>query len=38
MIRSSKRRGWLVTFEDEFLASNEDIGEGLEKGFEIFDG
>jgi len=26
------------TFEDELLATSEDIGEGLEKGFEVSDG
>ena len=26
------------TFEDELLATSEDVGEGLEKGFEVSDG
>lgn len=33
--REGERGG---TFEDELLATSEDVGEGLEKGFEVSDG
>ena len=33
---SQRKRGG--TFEDELLATSEDVGEGLEKGFEVSDG
>lgn len=35
---SQRKRERGGTFEDELLATSEDVGEGLEKGFEVSDG